>query len=419
MIDLTHSAIDFTGSSDATAIINAALATGDDVYGPAGLYKITDELTIPRPGQRFWLSGPWRSTLVVDPASFNMAASGVIAAPAGNQPGPDIRDLGILFRQPDTAVRTQFASFPPAINLQDSPRAYIEYVQIIAGITGVAFRGNSGGSYVGHLQSSCFASNVFVEAALDTIRIEHGHIWPFGLTANQMTAFTDPANIGVLSLRCDGLSLTDTLFLCGTGLQTQPGAQGLTIGSCANCKFDSYNGYNNLGCQWMDFTGGYFTPGIGNDKIGINHQGLGHVAVSGTNFYGGASALAKPHIFVANAAASMTISGAHFKSDTADRCHVTLAAGDVTMTGTHHERGAASYGNQTVCCYAAFGARLTMVGCSQPALPAGYNAAMLYLEGGDNHVILGNSAPGWIYFGNGYTSPAPNTRIANNIGRGA
>lgn len=410
-IDLsTYPGVDPTAATDSTAAINAALATGEDVYGPRGLFRLTDKLTMVRPNQRLWFEGKMNSRLLVDAASFNMSASAVIEA-QGYQPGPDLREFGIIFTQPNTGDRGLLVPYAPAIRLHNAPRGHVEHVRIEGGWVGVDLTdGNSGGTTLAHIETSCFNQNFAVDGALDTIRLISPHIWPFGLSSVQTPAFFHPATTGIRSGRCDGLMVSDLMSICGTGLVTYMGSSGGTIASFSGGGFDSYNGFRNDGCQCVSFNGTYFTPGLSASAMAVNSIGAGQIRLSATPMFGAGST---PLVYNDHVDSLIGIDNATMNTADGDRSHVAVSKGEVRLFGTHHIRAPnMNHLNPTIVQYSG---RVSVVNCTATDKGTG-NGFFLFLTGGDGHQIHNNRAMGWGFWGTGYSAPSTNTRKSNNVG---
>jgi hypothetical protein len=108
------------GTTDDTDAINRALETGDTVYVPASkvCYKTSSALMMTTPGQL--MNGDGRTRSKICPVSTRFTG-GVIQFKTP-EVGPQLRDLGIVFSQPDTRSRTSMARYEPAILAKNVPR---------------------------------------------------------------------------------------------------------------------------------------------------------------------------------------------------------------------------------------------------------------------------------------------------------
>lgn len=199
------------GVTDDTAAWNAALATGQDLYFPAGTSKITGKLSFSATeGQKIVGSGRYTSRFSVSHASFNMAATGVLEMNAAHQ---GLSHIGIVFVQPSTAVRANVKAYPKAINLNGYSRAVLHCLLIEAGYIGIYGQGNCGGALIDDIQCGCIHQGLYLDNALDSVRISRFHHWPFGYAADAplMTVWQDNNNIGLDIGRVDDIHITDLL----------------------------------------------------------------------------------------------------------------------------------------------------------------------------------------------------------------
>lgn len=240
----TINAKDFGAVGDAVTAnehtaINKALATGKSVRLNPGIYVLGDAIPPTTPGQVLQGSGR-NATILRVPASFNLSATGVLHS-NGGEPGIDVRDLWVQFMQPDVAVLGSLIAYPPAVYAQATPRLRIRRCRITGARTAIDMRGNSGGVLIEDLEVSSFDYAVRIDGALDSVRIEDLHHWPFGLTANQQTVFYASSNIGVESGRCDDLKITGCLFI-GGGKQIKliNSGGGTTFGTISDTQFDTW-----------------------------------------------------------------------------------------------------------------------------------------------------------------------------------
>ncbi len=196
------------GTTDDTANMQAALDSGENIFLPDGNYVITDALNMSN-GQKLFGRDRLSSILKVDAATFNMSALGVIVSP-GSEPGGHITDIGIEFVQPSGSgeVRANMNQYPPAIYAVASPRTIIDRVRFSRGWDGIKLTGNSGGSYLGRIETGCYNTNIEIDGALDFIHGESWHAWPFGgSTGDLLAVWQDGDTVGLVVGDVDGFSL--------------------------------------------------------------------------------------------------------------------------------------------------------------------------------------------------------------------
>ncbi len=241
VIDATQPPYSATGNGTTpdNAAINSALATGKTVYLPAtpNCYKITAPLIMSTPDQLMYGDGRTRSTICVT-STFS---GGAIQFTSG-EPGPQLRDLGIRFTQPDTANRSSLIQYQPAILAQGTPRFRINGLRISGAWVGIDMSGNSGGATIDDLEISAFSKGIWVDGSQDTVRLNNVHSWPFGLTTAQTAAFYDPNSVSFYVGRCDGIVINNGVSIAGTGIVFFQGTSGPPLGQVTNFSFDSFNG---------------------------------------------------------------------------------------------------------------------------------------------------------------------------------
>lgn len=244
----SYGAVGDDSVNDAPAIqaaIDDLPATGGIIYMPPGTYRCTSGIVFPtdRPCR---LVGAGRSATRIHVPQDTTASAGVIHI-RGSELRQSVEYLDIYFDQPDTNVRVNMHHYVPAVYAQGMARWRVQHVRIQMAWDGIDMRGNAN-CEINDLEMSHFNSGIQVDGSLDSIRIAEWHDWPFGgistMTANQMEAMYDPANVGLRVGRTDGLHLSNCLFLVGTGIHAFPGvmAEGRAVLHINNCQFDTWNG---------------------------------------------------------------------------------------------------------------------------------------------------------------------------------
>lgn len=195
------------GVTDDTAAFENALATLKPVYIPAGTFLVKRRLVV-NPGQILFGAGRKVSTIYAD-ASFDMGANGIIRLAVPGEAVTAIRDFGILCYQPSTATtRGQLISYPPAVYADSCSRFEMDKIRIAGAIDGVVATGNCGGAFIGRLEIGCFGTGLKFDGALDFVRIESYHFWPFTYSSgNLVTIFEDGTTVAAEFGRVDGLNI--------------------------------------------------------------------------------------------------------------------------------------------------------------------------------------------------------------------
>ena len=324
--------------TDDTAAFQAAINTGKSVYVPTGQYRLSNAVAFPTPGQMIYGDGRTKSVFYIDNISysFNMSAAGVFVFTSG-EPGPSIRDVGISFEQPDTAVRANLLSYPPAIYAQSTPRFQLLNMRITRAITGIDMRGNSGGAVIQGMEMSAFSLGINIDGSLDTVRIDSLQYWPFGLSGNQSSVFFDASNVGITCGRCDDLKISRSLFINGgTQVNFFNGTFGPLTGPAFGAITDT--DFDNQAALRMNQTGGiitvsdcFFTIGDAADQPIILVEGS--LKVIGCDFQ--SSVVVNNYQVVqsgSNGTSFFQIIGCRFASSGAGAGFINCTGGDMTVS---------------------------------------------------------------------------------------
>ena len=324
--------------TDDTAAFQAAINTGKSVYVPTGQYRLSNAVAFPTPGQRIYGDGRTKSVFYIDNISysFNMSAVGVFVFTSG-EPGPSIRDVGIIFEQPDTAVRANLLTYPPAIYAQSTPRFQLLNMKISRATTGIDMRGNSGGASIQGLEMSAFSLGINIDGSLDTVRIDSLQFWPFDLSGNQSSVFFDASNVGITCGRCDDLKISRSLFINGgTQVNFFNGTFGPSTGPAFGAITDT--DFDNQAALRMNQTGGiitvsdcFFTIGDAADQPIILIEGS--LKVIGCDFQ--SSVVVNNYQVVqsgSNGTSFFQIIGCRFASSGAGAGFINCTGGDMTVS---------------------------------------------------------------------------------------
>jgi hypothetical protein len=401
--------------TDDTAAFQAAINTGKRVYVPTGTYRLSNAIAFPTPGQVIYGDGRTKSVFYVDNItySFNMSAAGVFVFTSG-EPGPSIRDVGIRFEQPDTAVRASLINYPPAIYAQSTPRFQLLNMKISRAITGIDMRGNSGGATVQGMEMSAFGLGINIDGSLDTVRIDSLQYWPFDLSGNQSSIFFDPNNLGINCGRCDDLKISRCLFINGgTQVNFFTGTFGPLYGPAFGAITDT--DFDNQAALRMNQTGGiiavsncYFTIGDANDQPIVLQEGS--LKVIGCDFQ--ASVVVNNYQVVqngSNGTSFLQIIGCRFASSGPGAGYINCNGGDMTVSDNFFiSPPNVSYSNAQVI-VTGLG---RMIFNANKCRDKGAGGGVFWTSTVNNNCIVTNNQPlGW-----SITLPSPNSNIlsANN-----
>jgi pectate lyase-like protein len=244
------------GSTDDTDAINRALRTGRTIYLPASkaCYRTSSPLVMTTPNQLVYGDGRTRSKICPGPSRFD---GGVIEFRTA-EVGPQLRDIGIFFSQPDTKLRADLRQYEPAILAKDTPRFRLRGVRISLAWVGIDMTGNSGGALIDDLEMSAFSKGIWVDGSLDSVRLNDIHSWVFDMTPNQREAFFDHNAVSFEIGRCDDCQIRGGLSMAGTAMHFYRGSTGYAFGSISNFAFDTNNGIN-ISAGVIDASSVYFT----------------------------------------------------------------------------------------------------------------------------------------------------------------
>jgi hypothetical protein len=225
------------GTTDDTAAWTAALATGKDILFPAGTSKITDKLAFSATeGQQITGNGRYKSQFAVSYTTFAMATA-VLQLGAAHQ---GIHNLGVVFVQPSTAVRASIKQYPRTIDLAGYSRAMLSGLLISGGWIGIYGQGNCGGSCIDDIQCGAISQGLYLDNALDSVRISRFHHWPFGFVADVslLSVWQDNSTIGLDIGRVDDIHITD-LLLFSSRIRFLDYGNGAPSGHVNNLALDS------------------------------------------------------------------------------------------------------------------------------------------------------------------------------------
>lgn len=242
-------------SADDSAAIRAAVATGRTVYIPdittlanRNWYVYSD---IPQstPEQLIHGDGRERSQIVINSnAGFSkgvFSLSGIA--------GPTLRDLGFIFAQSVTATQlSQVFQYVPAIYSVNVPNTHVEHVSAYPCWDCFYMVGNAGQSSFEDLHFTAFHCGITLDGALDSVRIDNPHFFPYGLPNGLYTLYMmfptqsgAPMQHGLCLGRVDDFKMKGGLFIGGTAMDVHKSTynpfDGTPLsGQVTNTQFDVY-----------------------------------------------------------------------------------------------------------------------------------------------------------------------------------
>lgn len=383
-----------SGPIDVTTYFQTAINTGRSVripQPPAGVqYKLTNQINFNTVGQLLWGDGRDTTDFLID-STFNMSATGVFKFNTGES-GPILRDFGMFFVQPDTAVRANLVSYPTAIFAQATPRFTIEGFKIANAMVGIDAQLNSGGAKIFDLDISAYTKAIWLDGSLDTVRIRGLHNFPFNMTPNQVALFQDSNTVGIFSGRCDDLQILDSFFFSGSSLVLIAGGTGSTGGFCTGTCFDTTSNAQ-ISAGLFQFGNCSFSVGVATANALTVTGSTTRVQMDNCSYLGGAP-LTRPLVNIAGGI--VQLNAPRFNTGGFDVPSVASSASEVIINGGYLERtSGVAYAQPTVESLGTT-SRLTM--SNTRASDKGAGAGSVISVANDNyHNITGNSAPGWTY----------------------
>jgi len=380
------------GTTDDTAAINMALGSGHTVYLPAttACYHTTAALLMSIQDQLMYGDGRARSRICVT-SSFS---GGVIKFTSG-EPGPQLRDLGIIFTQPDSSSRSSMTQYQPAIYAESTPRFKMQRIRISRAWDGIDMTGNSGGAVIDDLEVSAFDKAIWVDGSQDTVRLNQIHVWPFDLTANQTRVFAEANTVGFYVGRCDDCEINNSVMLSGTGMNFFAGSGKIApFVLISNTGFDTYNGVT-MSDGIIQMTSVYFTL-IPSAPVQAIRMTGGSLNVS--SFWALAGPTALPMVQVSGNV-SLNMSNGHIQLGNRNTTFLSSqskgAAGHIGLTNNYFDAYPnVDHSNPLISISG--GPGISVLASGNQVRDKGTGAGTFWSIGyDDSHRIIGNSSIGW------------------------
>jgi hypothetical protein len=325
------------GSTDDTAAIQAAIATGKPVYIPAGNYRITSQINCNTHGQAIRGAGRQATFIrVTGPSAgfstgiFHVYSGTPLPLSSRDVSGSDscayFSDFTVALAQPDTSVRANLNNYPAIFNLDTAPRCQFENVRMVGGLVGLSVI-VSGGLRCFACDFGCYSKNIIMDGGGDVTAFTDCEIWPFSdtgiMTNNQMAIFGDANCFGIYSLRNDYFSWTGGLILCGRaayfGTGTLTDLPGPTYGWFSGTGFDTFGGLEvasgNIFATNCVFSVGGTLLGTTHAKNCVLHLG-GALTITGSWFLAGDNPIANDALIYSAPSTGdtmLTINGCNFQ----------------------------------------------------------------------------------------------------------
>ena len=308
------------GTADHT-YINQAIKSAQNtkkVELAAGYYDVAADIDVDYTEMYIKGAGRTNTTLYVSIADVASFTNGVIDLGSG-EPSALLEDFGIEFEQTDTAVKASITAYKPAISAVAEPRFHINRMRITKAYDGIDMTGNSGGAVIKDLEMSMFNLGIEINGSEDEVYISGLRVWPFDMTANQDDIFyvlgTTLGTCGINVKRCDGLVISDSMFINGQAIDFDSGGASNSFSRLTNVNFDTYAQIDIDANHRIQFDNCFFSTAANGFKAFDITDGR------------------------------ITIRGSHFVCGTTDASIIYFAAGDanydnlLTVTGCTIETG--------------------------------------------------------------------------------
>jgi hypothetical protein len=315
--NLAQHGADITGVTDCSALLNSALAAGNNVYAPAGTYRLNFGVTVGLTTKQLYLRGDGlQTTFIIDQAFDPTQTNGVFTLQGREQFAPTMRDFWISFAQPsDVTSRSTFRTlaaggtsvtggtgvqYAPAIYYGQANRFKLARLRISNCWDGI-FQGSSpshsGGWWIEDIEISPYHVGLSITDNLDFSHIKGWHHWAFGMVGQQPNIQADGSGyawqIGYpTGSSTQGINMTDINVFAGRtlidGTDTWVHAANLMLDGGATLEINNSN--------WVEIVNTYFTPGGPQSAAGVASIVMAGGVLSLTNF--NASTPGSPNVFL-------------------------------------------------------------------------------------------------------------------------
>lgn len=384
-VDVRRFGAALDGVTDDTTAWNLALATGKVILFPEGDSVITGRLNMPSiEGAAIVGMGRDQSTFLISYATFNMATDAVIKMNAAYQ---CLKNFGMSFVQPSTAVRASVKQYPVAISLNGNSRAELDCLRISAGYSGVLAQGNCGGAVISDIQMGTLSQGFVVDGALDSVRMNDIQCWPFGLTdASLLSVYMDGTNVAADFGRCDDLCIVGMICF-SSRLRFEDHGGGDSFGYATNVALDTE--YSRL-----EFVNGHmsFANLDGSTSVAADYkidQSGGELRI--TNLQVGGNVQTQPLVLVRGTA---VFSASNIYATSNAGSPVFYQTGGVMKLEGGYIKDLLGTNRSPAIHVAGGRATVTGMRCSDYL---GGTRNFIQVDSDDYHVITGNSFTGWGY----------------------
>ncbi|WP_108661169.1 DUF2793 domain-containing protein [Acuticoccus kandeliae] len=378
------------GTTNDTAAINAALASGRSVQFDKGVFYVTNALRTGSSSQRIFGDGRGRSTIKVTTA-FNMSALGVFIF---DHQFICLEDLEIDFDQSGAGSRATLVVYPPAVHMIDKTRCRLSRLRFIEAYDGVLATGNTGGALFEDVESGSFNCGFRFDGALDTVELRNCRVWPYNFAgdATRYGIYQDGQTIGFRFGRVDDLKLSNCTPFQSRIILEEDASGHAPFGTINGLALDGSYSRIEMSAGEIAISGLYATTATSNDRF-IYLTG-GSLAVSDFSFRIGETANV-PMVQVSGTGARCQVQNGTCDigiSVSADGFRVT--EGQLSVSSVRFSVNPTI--SRTGSCIRQVGGDLLAIGNSCNGVTTG-SGSFVRVQTNGNHVVVNNDSNGWTY----------------------
>lgn len=243
-------------------------ATGGEIRIPAGTYTIYGPFQ--KAAKAVWVRGAGAATNISVATGFSTSLSGVFrvddTALDRYSVSGGFEDFEVECTEPDSITIGAYTQWPPIFNMTAFYKPEINRVTIKTCWDGVKAITGAGFSSYG-MKMGTWGKAWNIDDTSDSVRIHDAHGWPFGGTANQITAYISDAGYFWYLGKLDDGHITDSASITSKCGNLHQGIASTALGldgfiTFSNLLCDSNGGLEVDGNR-VRITGSFFSVGYG------------------------------------------------------------------------------------------------------------------------------------------------------------
>jgi hypothetical protein len=384
-------------SDDSAAIQNSLRdGAGQTIVIPNGIYVVSEDLLVP-PDTRIEGQDILRTVIHIKrPDGFK---KGIFVTTGRG--AMRLTNVTIQFDQPEgtkerPVTAAELVHYKPAVYARGTSHLDLSHVAIFRAWDGIDMTGGCGHNYVDDLRMSMFHFGIDIDDARDTIRVNNLHCWPFGLGHNQRNIFSLPnQSVGIHVGRCDGLMLTNSLFINATAIMMYRSTTGTPWLLVSNCDFDTQAAVQQTAGSFMASNCGFTSSPHPTAEVTYGEPSLnvtaGAARISSSVFLGGIPDVPMVRI---TGAANCAIDATYFQMDVVDRPAIEQDGANSIMQVSNNffdRKGAQAYRHPVIDIRTG----ATTIVANRVSANNGGGGTFLRVINENFDVISNNVAPGW------------------------